>query len=291
MKAWQTIVDSIEQASSQPFKLSNVEAMQGGDINQVFRLESAEQSYFVKLNNISLLAMFEVEALALQELAQTNTLRIPKPLTYGVNENNAFLVLEYVPLRSLSSSSQQQLGQQLGRLHQVQQAYFGWHHDNYIGSNLQKNNRENDWVHFWQKQRLQVQLDLARQNGYAGELQDLGAQLYEQVPLFFSSYQPQASLLHGDLWSGNASADDQGQATIYDPASYYGDREADIAMTELFGGYSRDFYEAYEKVWPLDSGYKKRKDLYNLYHILNHLNLFGRGYLSQAESMMHRLIV
>lgn len=291
MKLWSVVVSKIEQVTGQTFGLQKVEATQGGDINRVYRLQGSTQSYFVKLNKASLLAMFEVEALGLHDLASTHTLRTPKPICSGIVGEDAFLVLEYVALQSLSSRSQQQLGEQLAQLHQVQQSYFGWHHDNYIGSNLQKNTRENDWVHFWQEQRLAVQLELAAQNGYAGKLQTLGAELYGLVPQFFSSYQTQASLLHGDLWSGNAAADEQGQAIIYDPACYYGDREADIAMTELFGGYSYDFYVAYENVWPLDSGYKARKNLYNLYHILNHLNLFGSGYLHQAEAMMQTLIV
>ena len=290
MKSWAAVVSNIEQATGQSFDLQKVEEMHGGDINRVYRLQGLTQSYFVKLNKASLLTMFEVEALGLSDLAKVHCLRIPEPVCYGIAGENAFLVLEYVALQSLSSRSQQQLGEQLAQLHQVQQGYFGWHHDNYIGSNLQKNARENDWVHFWQEQRLTVQLKLALQNGYAGRLQALGAELYELVPQFFSSYQPQASLLHGDLWAGNAAADEQGQAIIYDPACYYGDREADIAMTELFGGYSHDFYAAYENVWPLDLGYKARKNLYNLYHILNHLNLFGSGYLHQAEAMMQTLI-
>jgi fructosamine-3-kinase len=237
MKLWSVVVSKIEQVTGQTFGLQKVEAMQGGDINRVYRLQGSTQSYFVKLNKASLLAMFEVEALGLHDLASTHTLRTPKPICSGIVGEDAFLVLEYVALQSLSSRSQQQLGEQLAQLHQVQQSYFGWHHDNYIGSNLQKNTRENDWVHFWQEQRLAVQLELAAQNGYAGKLQTLGAELYGLVPQFFSSYQTQASLLHGDLWSGNAAADEQGQAIIYDPACYYGDREADIAMTELFGGY------------------------------------------------------
>ncbi|MCF7970906.1 MAG: fructosamine kinase family protein [Methylococcaceae bacterium] len=290
MKSWSAVIAKIEQATGQCFALQKVEPMHGGDINRVYRLQSSTQSYFVKLNKADLLMMFEVEALGLHDLASTHTLRIPEPICSGTAGENAFLVLEYVVLHSLSKRSQQQLGEQLARLHQIQQDYFGWHHDNYIGSNLQKNSRKNDWVHFWQEQRLAVQFELAKKNGYTGKLQALGAELYELVPQFFSSYQPSASLLHGDLWSGNASADEQGQAIIYDPACYYGDREADIAMTELFGGYSHDFYAAYDAVWPLDSGYKARKSLYNLYHILNHLNLFGSGYLHQAEVMMQILI-
>jgi fructosamine-3-kinase len=290
MHAWQVVIEKIEQATGQNFNCLKVNAMHGGDINQVYQLQGAEQSYFVKLNCAKLLTMFEVEALGLQELAQTKTLRIPNAICYGINGNNAFLVLEYVALQSANSATQRQLGQQLAQLHQNKQDYFGWHHDNYIGSNPQKNARDNDWVGFWQEQRLLVQLQLAADNGHTGKVQQLGEQLYHYIPGFFSSYQPQSSLLHGDLWSGNAASDSTGQAIIYDPACYYGDREADIAMTELFGGFGADFYAAYNEHWPLDAGYKARKTLYNLYHILNHLNLFGSGYLRQAEAMMQQLI-
>jgi fructosamine-3-kinase len=137
------------------------------------------------------------------------------------------------------------------------------------------------------KASLLAMFEVEAYNHFAqlAQVVQLSAALAKNVPSHFHEY------LHGDLWSGNAAADEQGQAIIYDPACYYGDREADIAMTELFGGYSYDFYVAYENVWPLDSGYKARKNLYNLYHILNHLNLFGSGYLHQAEAMMQTLIV
>jgi len=290
MNDWQTIIEQIELATGQDFSLVKAVQMHGGDINQVYHLQGTQKSYFVKLNRASLLLMFEVEALGLQELAQTNTLRIPEAIVYGVAGEHAFLVLEYVALQSTNSATQRQLGQKLALLHQNRQGYFGWHHDNFIGSNQQKNTRDSDWVNFWREQRLTAQLNLAADNGYTGKIQQQGEQLCQLIPGFFSSYQPQASLLHGDLWSGNAASDAQEQAIIYDPACYYGDRETDIAMTELFGGFGADFYAAYNEVWPLDSAYKVRKTLYNLYHILNHLNLFGSGYLHQAEGMMQQLI-
>ena len=289
MKLWQTVIEQVEQATGQSLSFVKVDAIQGGDINSAYHLCCVEQSFFVKLNNASLLSMFEVEALGLQEMAHTKTLRIPEPITSGIAGSSAFLVMEYLELSSLRPTSQQELGRQLARLHQTQQAYFGWHHDNFIGSNLQKNTRNNNWVSFWQEQRLNEQLKLAAENGYLGKIQQQGEQLIQLIPEFFTTYQPQASLLHGDLWSGNAAAT-QGVAVIYDPACYYGDREADIAMTELFGGYGAGFYTAYNEVWALDSGYSVRKKLYNLYHILNHLNLFGSGYLHQSEGMMQQLI-
>lgn len=290
MKNWQTVIEQIEQASGQKFELLKVNIIHGGDINQSYQLQGTDKSYFVKQNRASLLAMFKMEALGLQALAQTNTLRIPASIVYGLAGAHAFLVLEYVELKSANQVTQLQLGRQLAQLHQIKQPYFGWHHDNFIGSNPQNNSINSHWAGFWQEQRLAIQLKMAFDNGFSGKIQQQGARLYQLIPTFFSSYQPQASLLHGDLWSGNVAADSTGQAIIYDPACYYGDREADIAMTELFGGFGADFYAAYHEYWPLDCGYKTRKTLYNLYHILNHLNLFGSGYLHQAEAMMQQLI-
>jgi fructosamine-3-kinase len=162
--------------------------------------------------------------------------------------------------------------------------------DNTIGSTPQKNTPRQDWVAFWREQRLGYQLQLAARQGHGGALQRQGEQLLEYLPDFFTDHRPQASLLHGDLWSGNYSIDSQGQPVIFDPAVYFGDREADLAMTELFGGFGAEFYAAYNSSWPLEPGYAVRKTLYNLYHILNHLNLFGGGYLSQAQRMIQHLL-
>jgi len=290
MGHWAIIADTIEQVSQEKFVVQQVDEIHGGDINRAYLLQSADKKYFVKLNKADLLPMFEVEALALQALADTKTLRIPQVITYGIAENKAFLVLEYIPLFSLKPAAQKQLGRQLAELHKQKQNYFGWPQDNFIGHNKQINTPEGDWLSFWQAQRLGAQLELAEANGYHGKLQILGKELISKVPEFFKDYQPRASLLHGDLWSGNAAADENGLAVIYDPACYYGDRETDIAMTELFGGFGEDFYTEYDEVYPLDSGYRLRKPLYNLYHILNHLNLFGRSYLGQAEAMMQQLL-
>jgi len=290
VQLWQTVTQYIEQATQEKLNLIDVQVIHGGGINQVYRLQYKTQRYFVKVNQSSLLSMFAVESLGLQALAETKTLRIPKVIAYGVSGETAFLVLEYVPLSALNSISYRQLGRQLAEMHQQPQSHFGWQQDNYIGHHSQKNKRNKDWLNFWLEQRLKVQLNLASANGYTGRVQDLGQELCTCSADFFVSYQAQSSLLHGDLWSGNAAADERGHAIIYDPACYYGDHEADIAMTELFGGFGRDFYAAYEDVFPLDAGYITRKNFYNLYHILNHLNLFGSGYLSQAECMMQQLI-
>lgn len=167
---------------------------------------------------------------------------------------------------------------------------FGFAHDNFIGTTSQPNAWTNDWITFWREQRLGFQLELAACNGYGGELQKLGQQLMERLPELFADYHPIPSLLHGDLWGGNHAYTADESPVIFDPAPYYGDREADMAMTELFGGFDQEFYAAYRAAWPLNAGFATRKVLYNLYHILNHANLFGGGYARQAEGMMRRLL-
>ncbi|MFQ5486860.1 MAG: fructosamine kinase family protein, partial [Gammaproteobacteria bacterium] len=152
------------------------------------------------------------------------------------------------------------------------------------------NTPDEDWPRFWQQRRLGYQLQLAARNGYDDGLRQRGERLLEAVPLFFNGRQPPPALLHGDLWSGNYAVTRSGEPVIFDPAVYYGDREADLAMTELFGGFPAAFYDAYNEAWPLAPAYRVRKTLYNLYHILNHLNLFGAAYLSQAQAMMEQLL-
>jgi protein-ribulosamine 3-kinase len=287
---WQSIVKQIESATGSTFKLVNARPLAGGDINSAYCLQGADIAYFVKLNYAESTDMFAAEAAGLTELAATHTVRIPYPIVHGVSADHAFIVLEYIEFGPSSKTSDRLFGQQLALLHQQRQPYFGWHRDNTIGSTPQSNARHADWITFWSSQRLQRQLHLAAAKGYRGHLQTFGEQLCEKLTRFFDGYQPQPALLHGDLWGGNAATDKQGNPVMFDPACYYGDREADLAMTELFGGFSQDFYAAYRETYPVDQGYATRKTLYNLYHILNHLNLFGSGYQRQAENMIASLL-
>jgi fructosamine-3-kinase len=287
---WNTITKHIVAATGQAFTAQSVQPLTGGDINAAFRLQDTHKSYFVKLNRPELMSMFAAEFAGLQALAQTQTLRVPAPVVYGQSDTHAFLVLEYLELSRSSPVSERLLGKQLACLHQQAQPYFGWHRDNTIGSTLQPNQQSNNWLNFWREHRLGFQLQLAAKNGYGGRLQNKGERLCDELGAFFTSYIPTPSLLHGDLWAGNTAADRQGQPVVFDPACYYGDREADLAMTELFGGFSRDFYAAYQDVWALNESYRVRKSLYNLYHILNHLNLFGGNYLRQAENSIIALL-
>ena len=179
------------------------------------------------------------------------------------------------------------MGEQLAELHRISNPRFGWQQQNTIGSTPQINTWSEDWVDFFTQHRLGYQWQLARRRGFRSSTSI--EQFFAVVPSFFRDYQPQPSMVHGDLWSGNAGFSIQGEPIIYDPALYFGDREVDIAMTELFGGFPSEFYAAYNRAFPLDSGYNQRKTLYNLYHILNHYNLFGGSYGSQANRMIAEL--
>lgn len=290
MAQFDTIIQEIEAATDSSLQQTNISSIGGGCINSAYRLDTHAQSYFIKVNSPQLSAMFEAEAQGLQEMNAINTVRVPKVICYGVADGHSYLALEHIALGSLRGKAFALLGQQLAQLHQQQQPYFGWHMDNTIGSTPQINHRQHDWLTFWQQERLGKQLAFAAKNGFGGRLQTQGEKLLVSLDKLLQGHEPHPSLLHGDLWGGNAAADDLGNPVIFDPACYYGDREADLAMTELFGGFGGDFFAAYNDVYPVDSDYQMRKTLYNLYHIINHLNLFGGGYLGQAESMIDRLL-
>ena len=290
MSPWTDIATQISIAAGIPFAVEKISAVGGGCINQTHRIEGSGQQFFVKLNSADSLPMFEAEAAGLQEIHNSGTLRVPMPVCWGKNRFKAWLVLEYLEMGSISNGDAAALGSGLAAMHRLSSEKFGWKRDNTIGATPQINKFSSNWLQFWRKYRLGYQLELARVNGHTGKLQTQGEQLMARLESFFPGPEPVASLLHGDLWSGNYNFDCAGQPMLFDPAVYYGDRETDIAMTELFGGFSAVFYTAYREAYPLDPGYAIRKTLYNLYHILNHLNLFGGGYRHQAEQMMGKLL-
>ena len=285
---WQQLSTEISSAIGQPFKIVDHNMIGGGSINSAYRIASDENSYFVKFNTSNKLSMFEAEADGLAELKNANAIRVPNVICTGCIGSSSYLVLENLHLSS--HGNMQTFAEQLTCLHKQTHTQFGWTRDNTIGSTLQKNNQTEDWLNFWREQRLGFQLNLAKENGASRSLLDKGERLQAELSCFFTSYSPKPSLLHGDLWSGNYAFSESGEPVIFDPATYYGDREADIAMTELFGGFSQDFYQHYQSIWPLDDGYSVRKNLYNLYHILNHYNLFGGGYESQSNGMVSSLL-
>ena len=288
MPVWHAIETQLQDVLGKPVQLSAPQAVGGGSINQSCRVSSGQQSWFVKLNRAERLNMFVAEAEGLKALGEAGALRIPQPLCWGQDGQQAWLVMDYLELGG--SGDVVALAEGLASVHRIQSTRFGWHRDNTIGSTPQINTQESDWLNFWREHRLAFQLQLAAQNGAASRTLKAGEQVLAQLPALLDGHEPEASLLHGDLWSGNYAFTHDGLPTIFDPAVYFGDRETDLAMTELFGGFSRNFYAAYRDAWPLDSGYPLRKTLYNLYHVLNHFNLFGGGYLSQAHGMMESLL-
>ena len=276
---------SIENATSSVFEVQKVETCGGGCINDAVILHGETGSYFVKLNTTTKLEMFIAEAAGLEAMRDTETIRVPAPIAYGSFEGTAYLILE-----SLEFSNQgdwQEMGRQLAQLHRHTADRFGWKRDNTIGSTPQHNTWTYRWADFFRDHRIGFQFRLARENGYRFEQADV---LLKSIPNILSGHNPEPSLLHGDLWSGNASFLANRQPVIYDPACYYGDRETDLAFSEYFGGFSPEFYQGYRSEWSLAEGYELRKTLYNLYHVLNHTNLFGGGYASSAQQMIRQLL-
>jgi len=262
----------------------------GGSISECLRWNSEGGALFVKLGPETRFEMFSAEAEGLRELAGASALRVPRVLGVGTAAAQAFLALDWIEFGSATSRTESALGAGLARLHRVVAPRFGWHRDNTIGATPQHNDWTDDWPRFFAVHRLGFQLELAARHGHDARLIDRGRRLCERLATFFEGHRPRPSLLHGDLWGGNWAADPSGEPVIYDPAVYYGDREADLAMTRLFGGFGHGFYRAYESEWPLEPGARQRVTLYNLYHVLNHLNLFGGGYGAQAEAMIERLL-
>ena len=261
----------------------------GGSINECYRWDSDEGPLFIKVGAAEKQSMYAAEAAGLEELRQADAVHVPAVRGCGVSGATAWLAQEWL-LLDASASADAALGEKLAIQHRRTAATFGWHRDNTIGSTPQLNARAEGWVEFFRERRLRYQLDLAARNGHDGRLQQRGALLLERMGGFFTDYQPGASLLHGDLWGGNWATAADGCPVVFDPAVYYGDREADLAMTRLFGGFGPDFYAAYASAWPPDAGAGARRDLYNLYHVLNHLNLFGAGYLSEARALTETLL-
>jgi fructosamine-3-kinase len=260
-------------------KIEAAEAASGGCIHDCYRVTIGGTRRFLKTNDARFVDAFAAEAGGLAALRNAG-LRSPEPLAHGVAGDQAFLLMEFLQLQSNGDFAA--LGKMLAAAHHNTGPRFGWQRDNYIGATPQANGWCGDWAEFWRERRLRPQLELAKRNGFDLKINSLDFVL--------EKHRPQASLLHGDLWSGNAAFTSIGEPVVFDPAVYYGDREADLAMTELFGGFPGDFYRAYREAWPLDPGYERRKHFYNLYHLLNHLNLFGGSYLGQVKATLGLLL-
>lgn len=285
MSIWLEVAHKISEVSGKTFVVKQTRAVSGGCINQGYAILGETETYFVKLNQADQVAMFTAEALGLQQMQATQTIRVPKPVCWGTAAGSSYLVLEWIELSG--NACWEVMGRQLAAMHQFMgKNAFGWDINNTIGSTPQINDWTADWAEFYTKHRLEYQFRLAnRRGGHFPQQQALIAAVPELL-----AHQPQPSIVHGDLWGGNAACATTGEPVIFDPATYVGDREVDLAMTELFGGFPAAFYRGYNAVFPLDSGYKQRKTIYNLYHILNHFNLFGGSYAAQANRMISQIL-
>lgn len=284
-----TLTAKLTEAMGETIVISHVSRVAGGDINTCFLLESNRGNYFVKTSgHIHASAMYRAESYALKVLVEAaHGFTIPHVITLGMLHEQPFLAMEALDL--IDGQNWSLFGRELVRMHQVSSQHHGWKGDNFIGSTTQVNRSSDIWSDFWWHCRLLPQLEWACQNGYRQPLHGYLRPLKHVTENLLAGHKPLPSLLHGDLWQGNVGFCQGERPALFDPACYYGDRETDIAMTELFGGFPADFYDAYHRSWPLDAGYQRRKPLYNLYHLLNHLNLFGAGYLQQCIAMIHNL--
>ncbi|PAX52270.1 fructosamine kinase family protein [Brunnivagina elsteri] len=285
---WTEIEKHISQVTNNQFQILQKKSVSGGCINEGYAVSDYDKIYFVKLNQASQIAMFQAEALGLQQIFDTRTIRVPKPLCSGIAENSCYLVLEWLEMVRGNAKSWEMMGRKLAAMHKVSNKKgFGWYTNNTIGSTPQVNTLTTDWVEFYTQYRIKFQL--RRGKSKSGRFPQT-EELLTAIPELLAGHKPKPSLVHGDLWGGNAGFTVEREPVIFDPAIYYGDREVDIAMTELFGGFPPEFYRGYNEVFPLDSGYELRKNLYNLYHVVNHFNLFGGNYESQVNQMISQLL-
>lgn len=279
----------LHEAGLCDFRVRHVGAVKVGNGQRTLTVSDGRRRVFLKVVPLAQQMALQAEADGLAALRAVGV-RAPEPIGSGATETEAFLALEHLTLRSARDGDFVGLAMMLAELHEARAEKFGFGARNYIGPTPQMNPRTSSWMTFWRDARLAPQLALAAKNGYSGALQALGEHIVDRLPDIFSGHAPQPSLVHGDLWTGNAGFTANGAPVLFDPAVYYGDRETDLAMTELFGGFPPIFYEAYFERLPVDEGYSLRRSLYNLYHILNHVNLFGGGYLAHAETLMRDIL-
>jgi fructosamine-3-kinase len=285
--------ESIAEATGEAFEVTSLTPVGGGCIHAAWRVEGkgglGRVRFFAKVNEADRAPMFAAEAEGIRALAESESLEIPRVVAQGSDDERSWIVMEWLDLAPLDAASGAALGRALAGMHRKPRERFGWPRDNFIGASPQINGWSDDWHAFWRDRRLHAQLRLAARNRLPSRMIDRGERLAADCAAFFATYRPIPSLLHGDLWSGNAAAAN-GRPCVFDPAIYVGDREADIAMTELFGGFPRDVGVAYRTEFPLDDGYTVRREFYNLYHVLNHANLFGGAYVGQAAQSIEQLL-
>ncbi len=261
----------------------------GGDINEAYYVRTNENEYFVKVNKKEDVNFFQTEAKGLYLIAETNTIKVPQ--VFGVWKDRStgipMLWMEWVQGQP-TPDTQVLLGKQLAELHMYERQQFGFETDTYIGFLQQQNGLFTSWLQYFREKRLGGQLSLGRSLGtISGKREKLLVRLLDHLDEWIPEY-PKCSLLHGDLWGGNWITGRNGLPYLIDPSVLYGDHEFELAFTELFGGFSLQFYESYQTVLPLSSGYHERKELYQLYYLLVHLNMFGEGYGGSVDRILKR---
>lgn len=283
----QLLSERIGESIRKPFEIIKSIPLSGGCIHQARALYADNETpLFLKYCPCAGISLLQTEANALHAILNTQTVRVPRPILCEIVEESACLVLEFVEFENGSTQNWQRLGKQLAQLHRTTTDTFGWHEDNWIGNTPQLNTPSADWITFFRDSRIAPQLNLAAQNGHPFRH---GPELQRKIPALLKNHSPQPALIHGDLWAGNVGFANNGPI-IFDPAAHFADRECDLAMTRLFGGFPTAFYAAYENEWPLPQDASVRLALYQLYHILNHANLFQGAYLQQAQSLINQLL-
>ena len=288
------LIDALQAALHEQFGqrlgIERISPVGGGSIAQTYVLDAPPIRAFLKLNAAAQADLFVAEADGLRALAACTEVRVPEVLALGTCGGETYLLLEHIDLHPISGRHAEAAGHALAALHRLTGPHFGWLRNNYIGTTAQSNLPMDDWPAFFAEQRLRPQLELAARHGASARFVTNGERLIERVPMLLAGHAPAASLLHGDLWNGNAALDLQGKLVLFDPAVYFGDRETDLAMMMLFGGFPARLFSAYHSDWPPADGFETRQELYQLYHILNHFNLFGGNYAIQAERTIERLL-
>jgi protein-ribulosamine 3-kinase len=270
--------------------LERFEPCAGGCINNGGKIVTGAGPYFIKWNDAQKFpGMFQAESRGLHLLRSAHCLHIPEVMAVGEAGPFQLLILTYTESATPRPDYWSSLGSGLASLHKVSSPAFGLDHNNFIGSLYQENSPDNSWINFFINRRLETQLRLAETAGKVpSDLRRQFARLYERLHDLLPQEKP--CLLHGDLWNGNVMTNERGAPSLIDPAVYYGHREVDVAMTRLFGGFSNKFYDAYNEAFPLEEGFEERCDLYNLYPLLVHVNLFGGSYVSQVKQILKRFL-
>jgi fructosamine-3-kinase len=283
---WHFISEEISKSLKKEFICDDIREVSSGHSHKAFKITDGRMRFFVKINQKIHLLNFKAERESLEHLQKAKLFTIPKVVCYGIVGEHAFLVLEYLTLTEGNAENWYQFGQMLAQQHKNHtQNMYGWQEDNYIGLSPQPNQWQKKWSHFFAEQRIGFMLQLLAEKGH--HLADID-KVVGVVNNLLTGHCPVSSMLHGDLWTGNTGFH-KDKPTIYDPALYYGDRETDIAMTELFARLPSAFYQGYQETWPLDLGYEYRKPIYQLYHVLNHALIFGGQYLQSAQATLKNM--